>query len=94
MKLSRKQQPAHRIDYIWFMPDVPAAVVTARDTFAMFQDVYSTTHPSFKPSAEVEAHSFTSFVYKQGGRDAVKWLAKSGVIAKRIVKDVLAEEAS
>ena len=86
----KKEKPVHLISHTWFMSDVPQSVIVARDTFTMFQEIYETTHPSFKPSPEVEAESFTSFVYKQGGRDAVRWLAKNGVVAKPIVKRFLA----
>lgn len=91
MRLLSREQRAHNIEQIAFKDNVPQSVLEGWATFRQFAYIYTQTQPQFTPSLEVEANSFTAFVYEKGGVHAVEWLAKNKIVSKQIVKRFLDE---
>lgn len=91
MRLMQQRDRAHNIEKLASRDDVPQPIVDAWLTFRHFPFIYAQTTPAFQPSLEVEAHSFTAFVYRNGGVPAVEWLGKHRIINRKIVRRFLSE---
>jgi hypothetical protein len=91
MKLLTRETRPHNIERVAFKQGVPESVLEAWATFRQFAYIYAQTSPQFTPSLDVEAESFTAFVYEKGGVHAVEWLRKNKIVSRRIVNRFLEE---